>query len=89
MVEEKTKQFVSVRNEEKKGLEIDLIDKPKRCWYSIHMAAGWRRFANRSPYPEITSSADHSSVVYGPKSDRRYRIEWVRAYYESPPQLYY
>lgn len=53
------------------------------------MAAGWRRFANRSPYPEITSSADHSSVVYGPKSDRRYRIEWVRAYYESPPQLYY
>ena len=31
MVEEKTKQFVSVRNEEKKGLEIDLIDKPKRC----------------------------------------------------------
>ncbi|VDD97570.1 unnamed protein product [Enterobius vermicularis] len=42
------------------------------------MAAGWRRFANRSPYPEITSSADHSSVVYGPKSDRRYRIEWIQ-----------
>uniref|UniRef100_A0A0N4Z0Y5 Calponin-homology (CH) domain-containing protein n=1 Tax=Parastrongyloides trichosuri TaxID=131310 RepID=A0A0N4Z0Y5_PARTI len=38
------------------------------------MAAGWNKFTGKSPYPEISANADHSSVCYGVKTNRTFRL---------------
>ncbi|CEF62595.1 Calponin homology domain and Smooth muscle protein/calponin family-containing protein [Strongyloides ratti] len=42
------------------------------------MAAGWNKFTGKSPYPELSSNSDHSSVCYGVKTNRNYRLGWIQ-----------
>uniref|UniRef100_A0A0K0EMV1 Calponin-homology (CH) domain-containing protein n=1 Tax=Strongyloides stercoralis TaxID=6248 RepID=A0A0K0EMV1_STRER len=42
------------------------------------MAAGWNKFTGKSPYPELSSNSDHSSVCYGVKTNRSYRLNWIQ-----------
>ncbi|CAJ0939441.1 unnamed protein product, partial [Mesorhabditis belari] len=42
------------------------------------MAAGWKHFTGKSPYPELTANSTQSAFTYGSKRDRRYRMGWIQ-----------
>uniref|UniRef100_A0A0K0F1H6 Calponin-homology (CH) domain-containing protein n=1 Tax=Strongyloides venezuelensis TaxID=75913 RepID=A0A0K0F1H6_STRVS len=42
------------------------------------MAAGWNKFTGKSPYPELASNSDHSSICYGVKTNRNFRLGWIQ-----------